>query len=120
MGDYGDFIARCKRDGVEIPLGNPSCPNCVICGQLLGERRPCPKDPAKRDCSPSVEVLARESLVFDASFCEGECVTCGLPVSRDFAYGFVCPKHPGQGWCFTKKEQDAMLARRELRERQGT
>ncbi len=113
---YSEFIEKCKREGTEIPLGRPDSQHCVMCGKGLGERRPCPKDPAKRNCSPCVEILAREGLAFEAGDCLGECVMCKLPVSRNFAYGFICPKHPGQGWCFTKEERDAMLARKAARE----
>lgn len=111
MSDYHEFIERCRREGVDIPLGNPSSPSCVMCGELLGERRPCPKDPAKRDCAPCIEILARETLTFDPTLCLGECVNCKFPLLVNLPYAFVCPKHPGGGWCFSKEARDNALAK---------
>ncbi len=111
MSEYGDFIDRCIREGADIPLGNPFSSHCAMCGEPLGERRLCPKDPAKRECSNCVEVLAREKLTFDPALCEGKCVNCGLPLLIDRAYAFACPKIPhGWCWCFSKEARDAAIA----------
>lgn len=115
MSDYSTFIDRCIREGVAIPLGNPFSTHCTMCGEPLGERRKCPKDPAHRDCSNCVEVLSRETLTFDPALCSGECVTCGLPLLANLAYAFACPKHPHGGWCFSKEARDEAIARSRAR-----
>lgn len=112
MSGYAEFIDRCIREGVDIPLGNPSSSHCVMCGEPLGERRSCPRDPARRECSNCVEVLSREKLTFDPALCEGECVNCGLPLLLDMPYAFTCPGHHGGGWCFSAKQRDESLKRR--------
>lgn len=112
MSQYKDFIEKCRREGVAIPLGNPFSTHCIMCGEALGGRRLCPIDPARRDCASSFEVLARESLVFDPTLCFGECMLCGLPLLVDLVFAFTCPKHPNGGWCFSRKAHDKIAARR--------